>query len=138
MGGIAHAKSLCISGDDVNVVMPGKLSWGHIHISARGALNLTFEDGAVEALGRANPISLYQWWTAQGVGLIELYHAFQASGQKWWYETPPCYVNLTSFRLQLCLLACMRLGRTGGNCPTMTAMTDEGKSIRLRFAPLLM
>ncbi|BDA47073.1 hypothetical protein COCOBI_09-5280 [Coccomyxa sp. Obi] len=86
MGGIAHAKSLCITGDDVNVVMPSQLSWGHIHISARGALNLTFEDGAVEALGRAKPISLYQWWTAQGVGLIELYNAFQASRQKWWYD----------------------------------------------------
>ncbi len=105
MGGIAHAKSLCITGDDVNVVMPSMLSWGHIHIGARGALNLTFEDGAVEALGRAKPISLYQWWTAQGIGLIELYHAFQASGQKWWCELSslPCQPDLSVLPLYLSL-----------------------------------
>lgn len=82
LGGLATARQLCITGDDVNVHMPARPSWGHIHLSARGALNLTFDD--VDGLARRMPAALFQWWTAHGVGVLNLYKAFEAARGEWW------------------------------------------------------
>lgn len=84
LGGLATARQLCITGEDVNVHMPARPSWGHIHLCARGALNLTFDD--VDGLAARMPAALFQWWTAHGVGVLNLYKAFQSARADWWYR----------------------------------------------------
>ena len=71
--------------------MPARPSWGHIHLSARGALNLTFDD--VDGLARRMPAALFQWWTAHGVGVLNLYKAFEAARKEWWYRPDPLCVS---------------------------------------------